>query len=258
MRDTAVVSDIHGNRWALEAVLAHIDRLGIVDIVNLGDTVYGPLDPCGTADILMERGIPTVRGNEDRIITEVGSYESPTLDFVRSSLRTEHFQWLESLEPEMEVNDMLCFHATPCSDTEYLLWNLDSEGAKRKDARDIFTIAGNTAHSIVLCGHDHVPYELTLPDGGLVADPGSVGLQAYTDDSPFPHVMEAGTPDARYSVIHRSHLGIQVKNYAVAYDWVSAAETAVKNHRADWAEWLRTGLARHSALQMKTEESDRE
>jgi len=58
----AVISDIHGNRWALEAVLEDIDREGTDKIVNLGDAVYGPLDPAGTADIIINRGIPTVRG----------------------------------------------------------------------------------------------------------------------------------------------------------------------------------------------------
>jgi predicted phosphodiesterase len=45
----AVIADIHGNRWALEAVLADIDRRYIGQIVNLGDSLLGPLDPVGTA-----------------------------------------------------------------------------------------------------------------------------------------------------------------------------------------------------------------
>ena len=39
----AVLSDIHGNRWVLEAVLDDIRRRGIRDLVNLGDCLYGPL-----------------------------------------------------------------------------------------------------------------------------------------------------------------------------------------------------------------------
>jgi predicted phosphodiesterase len=38
----AVLSDIHGNRWALEAVLDDIRRRGIRDMFNLGDSLYGP------------------------------------------------------------------------------------------------------------------------------------------------------------------------------------------------------------------------
>jgi hypothetical protein len=41
----AVLSDIHGNRWALEAVLDVIDKGGVTSALNLGDALYGPLDP---------------------------------------------------------------------------------------------------------------------------------------------------------------------------------------------------------------------
>ena len=45
----AVISDIHGNLAALDATLAAIDRAGITQIANLGDSLSGPLDPAGTA-----------------------------------------------------------------------------------------------------------------------------------------------------------------------------------------------------------------
>ncbi|MEM6825716.1 MAG: metallophosphoesterase family protein, partial [Pseudomonadota bacterium] len=56
----AVISDIHGNSAALDAVLSDIERRGISRIVNLGDTISGPLDPKGTAARLLEANIPTV------------------------------------------------------------------------------------------------------------------------------------------------------------------------------------------------------
>jgi predicted phosphodiesterase len=55
----AVISDIHGNLAALEAVLADIGRRSPDLIVNLGDTVLGPLQPFETAERLMELGLPT-------------------------------------------------------------------------------------------------------------------------------------------------------------------------------------------------------
>ena len=66
----AVLADIHGNRWALEAVLEDIRRRGIREMVNLGDCLYGPLDPAGTARLLLELDMPAVRGNEDRILLD--------------------------------------------------------------------------------------------------------------------------------------------------------------------------------------------
>ena len=58
----AVIADVHGNRWALEAVLEDIEKRAIADVFDLGDCLYGPLDPAGTAEILMTVGATTVRG----------------------------------------------------------------------------------------------------------------------------------------------------------------------------------------------------
>lgn len=92
----AVLSDIHGNRWALDAVLADIQRRRISEIVNLGDCLYSPLDPIVTARILMVLDWPTVRGNEDRIILEQGeaNQTSPTLRYVRESLDDPQRKWI--------------------------------------------------------------------------------------------------------------------------------------------------------------------
>ncbi len=84
----AVISDIHGNRWALEAVLEDIERRGVRETVNLGDSLYGPLDPAGTAQILLQLNQPTVRGNEDRIIVERARYSIVSKD--KSGRRVEN------------------------------------------------------------------------------------------------------------------------------------------------------------------------
>ena len=69
-RRLAVISDVHGNVWALAAVLDDIDRRGISAIVDLGDSVHGPLEPAATMEIMASRGILAIAGNEDRVITE--------------------------------------------------------------------------------------------------------------------------------------------------------------------------------------------
>ncbi len=62
----AVISDIHGNLRALEAVLADIKTRSADATVNLGDCVAGPLWPQETFDLLASLAFPTVRGNHDR------------------------------------------------------------------------------------------------------------------------------------------------------------------------------------------------
>ena len=66
---------------------------------------------------------------------------------------------------------------------------------------------GAIAQPVVLFGHDHLPALLSLPDGRLLVNPGSVGLPAYRDDLPFPHAMEAGSAHARYSIVTRLQTG---------------------------------------------------
>ncbi len=241
----AVLSDIHGNRWSLEAVLEDIDRRGVRDLVNLGDCVYGPLDPMGTADILVDLGIPTVRGNEDRFIVDGSSAEGyPTLQFVRDNLRSDHKEWLSSLELNKSIRDTfsLC-HGTPTKDDEYLLNKVMQSGVELRESTELESYTTSTVSPVLLCGHDHLPRTVRLPNNKLIVNPGSVGLPAYSDDAPFPHVMQAGTPHARYSILIPHDRDWVVQDIAVPYDWETASKTALGLDRPDWALWLRTGRA---------------
>ena len=66
----AVITDIHGNVAALEAALDDIAARGIADILCLGDCASGMMWPGETTALLMQRAIPTVRGNHDRWLLE--------------------------------------------------------------------------------------------------------------------------------------------------------------------------------------------
>jgi hypothetical protein len=77
----------------------------------------------------------------------------------------------------------------------------------------------------------------------MIVNPGSVGLPAYADDKPFEHVMESGSPHARYAVMTASPEGWVVEQRAIPYDWRVAADMARSNGRDDWAQWLLTGEA---------------
>jgi len=240
----AVVSDIHGNRWALEAVLEDIAGRDVGRILNLGDSLYGPLDPAGTAGILIGLDVTSIRGNEDRIILETRDVESsPTLHFVRDALDERHRRWLAALEPTLVIDEFLLCHGTPSSDTEYLIREVHPDGVTDRAPEATAAILGPVDRRVVLCGHDHVPGELELPGGAFIVDPGSVGLQAYKDDAPFPHVMQAGSPHARYALLEQRADGWTFESVTVHYDWEAAAVKAESNGRPDWAVWLRTGKA---------------
>jgi len=240
----AVISDVHGNRWALEAVLEDIGRRGIRSIVNLGDSLYGPLAPLETAELLLRVDSPTVRGNEDRLIVAASceSTDSPTLQYVRNSLRQEQLDWLAGLELTTVVHEhfRLC-HGSPTRDDEYLLQEVTQEGVRQRDSDEIMSQLADVEQPVVLCGHDHSPRTVRLPNGTLIVNPGSAGLPAYSDDVPHPHVMETGDADARYAVVWWSPAGWRAGHVQVAYDWESAAATAYENGRADWGQWLQSG-----------------
>ncbi len=242
----AVISDVHGNSWALQEVLRDIQRRTIEKIVNLGDCLYGPLDPAGTADILIDLNIPTARGNEDRIIYQPtdGDESNPTLTFVRSQLNRVRLEWLKSLPKTAVIFDTLFLcHGTPDKDDEYLLRVVQETGVVLRDIQELQKIAHSAGQPVLLCGHDHKPGATELPDGRLIANPGSVGLQAYDDDHPLFHIIENDTPHARYSILSNSGTGWIVENVTVEYDWQTASSVALKNGRPDWARWLLTGRA---------------
>ena len=84
---------------------------------------------------------------------------------------------------------------------------------------------------------------MAVPGGPLVVNPGSVGLQAYDDVHPLPHVIENGSPDARWALVERDRRGAwHVQLRTTPYDWASAAARAQANGRGDWADALATGF----------------
>jgi len=104
---------------------------------------------------------------------------------------------------------------------------------------------GSEHAPIILCGHTHVPRFVHLADGRTVINPGSVGLQAYSDLEPYNHATEVGAPHARYAVLERAKAADpwRVTFRVVTYDWDGAAARATEKGREDWAQWLRTGFA---------------
>ena len=240
----AVLSDVHGNRWALEAVLADIARRGIETTLNLGDSLYGRLDPAGTADLLLAARIPSIAGNQDRVLLETTEAALRARDraFVLERLSAAHLDWLAGQPKTLRIGDLLLCHGTPDSDETYLLEHVTPHGVHLADTATILALLGATGSPVVLCGHTHVPRVVSFPDRRLVVNPGSVGLPAYTDDLPHPHAMEAGSPHARYAVLERSEEGgWAVELVAVPYPWDEAAAVARENGRADWAGWIATG-----------------
>jgi predicted phosphodiesterase len=251
----AAISDIHGNLPALEAVLADIATEAVDLTVNLGDILSGPLWIAETADRLMALGLPTISGNHERqVLTQARERMGASDAHAAARLRDDHRDWLAALPATLQLKpEVFCCHGTPYSDLEYFLETVTPDhagpefpGIRRATPDEALLRAGDAMRgvddAVILCGHTHVPRVMRLGDGRLVVNPGSVGLQAYDDEHPHPHVVENASPHARYALLTRSALGWQVDLRSVPYDHEAAALLADANRRPDWADALRTGF----------------
>jgi putative phosphoesterase len=239
----AVLSDIHGNIVALDAVLADIAARGVDHIVNLGDILSGPLFPCETADRLMALNLPTIRGNHERqLLTQAPEGMGLSDHYTDSVLQPRHRDWIASLPERLWLaDDLLMVHGAPGGDLVYFLETIEDGGLRAATVEEVEARAGGMVAPLILCGHTHVPHVHRRPDGGLVVNPGSVGLPAYDDDHPVPHKVETGSPHARYAIVERGASGWTAEIVALDYDWESVAQVAQARGRADWARALLTG-----------------
>lgn len=228
----AVLSDIHGNRHALDAVLEDVHEQRVDAVLHLGDYLSGPFDFRGVADRLMAMGGPQVRGNHDRFISE-GRADDWRIDaMVRDGLSAEQHAWLAAV-PDTAVfaDEVFLCHGTPRSDNT--LWTDGTADDGRMFQRSRETIEAEARgfdYPVLLYGHSHIVRTLRLADGRLLVNPGSVGLP-----------MLLGSRDARYAVIEKGRRGWSVGFRAVPYDHEAAAAFAEERGEPRWAEAIRTG-----------------
>jgi diadenosine tetraphosphatase ApaH/serine/threonine PP2A family protein phosphatase len=243
----AAIADVHGNYLALEAVLADIRAAGISEIVNLGDMASGPLDARRTMDALMGLDAVHVLGNHDRYLIDrppekMGSWDRPA----HAQLEQHHLDWLRTVPSTQVFRDQvfLC-HATPADDNVYWLETVTPDGSVRMSPLEaIEKEAEGISQSLILCAHTHIARAVRLGDGRLVVNPGSVGVPGFSYNVPFPHLIEAGTPDARYAILELASGSWRVTFRHVPYDHNAMAVLARRNGDLEFASALATGWIR--------------
>ncbi len=238
MSRIAVFSDIHGNLPALEAVVADAEAQGCTGFFNLGDILSGPLWPGETADWLMARDWPTIAGNHERQVLSLPAERTgPSDTFTRAVLSDAQRDWLASLPSTLSLAGMFLVHGTPRSDLEHFLETVEAAGIRRALEAEVAERLGEAPARLTLCGHSHVAGLTRLEDGRTVANPGSVGLQAFDDDYPLPYRVENGDPRARYAIVAEGELEFR----RVGYNHRSAAAKAEREGFGDWAKGLAEG-----------------
>lgn len=235
----AVLSDIHGNLPALTAVLRDLAlRHGQVDaIVNLGDSLSGPLLPQETAVFLMAQPWVHLAGNHERqLLDGAPGNRGPSDRYAHAQLSAEVFAWMAGLPPVQWLSEevFMC-HGTPRRDDEYFLETVEAPRLRPATPAEIDERLGKHTAAVVLCGHTHTPRAQRTESGQLLVNPGSVGLQAYevaTHD--HRHVVENRSPNARYAIVEKRAGQWQAQLLSVPYDHAQAADMARQRGRPDW------------------------
>ncbi len=210
----AVVSDIHGNRRAFDAVLSDLDKMSPDAVVHGGDLAANGRSPSEIVEEVRSRGWQGVRGNTDEMLcvpdtlSDVAARHprlSPILTAFKeiipatvACLSGDQLRWLNALPVRLAVGDVTILHATQAD-----LWRAPLNTASNEDLKAAFA---DFEPGIVIYGHIHRPYVRTI-DRLTVANTGSVSL-SYDGDQ-------------RASYLLVDHAQVSIRR--IEYDWEDEA-----------------------------------
>jgi predicted phosphodiesterase len=175
----ALISDIHGNAAAFDAVLADAERVGVDGYVCLGDTLQGGPQPAEVLERLRGLGCPVVLGNGDEFLLRLpreakepaSGRQEAVREWTRQQLGTAGLAFVETMSPTVrvplgEAGELLAFHGSPLSSTDVLLpWS----------APEALAPFRGTGAPVLAGGHTHTQWTRTV-DGALFVNPGSIGV----------------------------------------------------------------------------------
>jgi putative phosphoesterase len=238
-----LISDLHGNPLALDAVVQELERARVDRLVCLGDIAPGP-QPRETVRRLQELECPVVLGNWDEwLVSTVPPLPGPDGPKLQDQARWWSAQlgaaerdYLESLAPRIELEldgaRVLCVHGSPRSPTEDIYPITPDE--------ELAAMLDDSSADVVAAGHTHV--QLVRPHNStLVVNPGSVGLPFHVWP---PNGGVQMSPWAEYAIVTVDDGEIAVDLRRSAYDIDSLHELALANgmpHARWWVEcWVCT------------------
>lgn len=179
----AIVSDIHGNLAALEAVLADLRDASPDLVLHGGDLADSGPHPVEVVDCIRSLGWQGVMGNTDEMLFHPEALEAfaatssapasvwatvrENAAAARAELGQERLAWMASLPRVIAREELSLVHASPGD-----LWR--APGAKAAD-EELVAVYGAPGAAVVVYGHIHVPFVRSM-DGLIVANAGSVGL----------------------------------------------------------------------------------
>ncbi len=234
----AVFSDIHGNKHALDAVLADIKSREPDLVVCLGDLVgYGAF-PNEVVQTIKTLGISTVMGNYDDGIANqrmvcgcdykderAAELGIKSIAWTLENTGVENKDFMRSLPDRItkEIGDyrIMFVHGSPRRLNEYLF--------EEVPAGEIASMMEEAGVNVLICGHTHLPYHRVLESGAHIINAGSVGKPKH------------GDPQAIYTLLEIDK-DIEVTFVKVPYDYEAAARAVEKaGLPEEFASIIRTG-----------------
>jgi predicted phosphodiesterase len=187
----ALISDLHGNRVAFDAVLADLEPWEADQVICLGDVALTGPQPHATIERLRQLGCPVVQGNTDEWLRAPKAepveheHQQKIEDIAwwcAEHLREEDRVFLRTFQPTITVqlegaSSLLCYHGSPRSNLEGIL--------AETPATDLASMIEGTAATLLAGGHTHTPMLRRYDHRQTIINFGSVGL-------PF-HRTAAGT-----------------------------------------------------------------
>jgi predicted phosphodiesterase len=237
----ALISDIHGNLFAFDAVLEDIRRRKIEQILCLGDVVSSGPQPREALQRLREIGCPTVMGNTDAWIVEPSLREYPDLygqnlqdiEYWSSQQLTEEDKaFLSTFQPTIEwplseQRTLLAYHGSPRSFLEGIVPTTPME--------QLDECFADTTAQILVGGHTHQQLFLRYRDK-LVLNPGSVGMPL--DRQRARREIEARNPPwGEYAILNSEGNQFSVELLRVLFD-IEGFLALLSQRGMPHTEWL--------------------
>jgi predicted phosphodiesterase len=223
----AILSDIHANLPALEAVLADVEGAGVGDLWCLGDVVGYGAQPDECTSLVAERCAVCLVGNHDLAVLgelDISSFSPAAAAAVRwtqQQAKPETLDFLRDLDPSDETRDVALYHASPRDPVwEYVLWPDQAAECIAIQAERVSMIGHSHVALFFVMGEDRRPVRsqspqldeaargaqagagtrLDLSEGRWLVNPGSVGQPR--DGDPRAAWLELDT-DAWEATYHR-------------------------------------------------------
>jgi predicted phosphodiesterase len=232
----ALISDQHANDVAFRAALEDVERLGVDEIVCLGDVAQGGLEPTATLDRLAALGCETVLGNADAFLLEVPE-DSPepvteqlleVREWTLSQLGSSHLEQIRSFAPvvrrELDGVALLFFHGSPRSYDDVLLPEAGDEAVEPFLGHGAAALAG---------GHTHLQWARRIGDA-LYVNPGSVGISYDRHTDPL-----AVRPLAEWALVTVADGAVAVEFRQVPYAAEAVRAAGERSGRPYADEWTR-------------------